>query len=54
MNEIKRSLFLYLIIIIFPFTTVYCQSKNEKEFVQFVVQPEAELGKSDCDGIGIY
>lgn len=46
MNEIKRSLFLYLIIIIFPFTTVYCQSKNEKEFVQFVVQPEAELGKS--------
>lgn len=46
MNSLKNNFFLYLIIIIFPFTSVFCQSKNEKEFVQFVVQPEVELGKS--------
>jgi hypothetical protein len=55
MNELKNTFFLYLIIIIFPFTftscqskneSASCQSKNEKEFVQFVVQPEVEIGKS--------
>ncbi|GGE65787.1 hypothetical protein EV200_106247 [Pedobacter psychrotolerans] len=46
MNELKNNCFLYLIIIIFPFASVSCQTKNEKEFVQFVVQPEAEIGKS--------
>lgn len=48
MTELKNIFFLYLIIIIFPFTSVSCQNKNEKEkeFVQFVVQPEVEIGKS--------
>ncbi|CAM3910017.1 Hypothetical lipoprotein [Flavobacterium branchiophilum] len=46
MTKIKNTFFLYLIIIIIPFTSVSCQSKNEKEFVQFVVQPEVEIGKS--------
>lgn len=46
MKKNKNALFLYLVIIIFPFTTISCQSKNEKDFIWFVVQPEVELGKS--------
>lgn len=46
MNDLKKKIFLYLTIIIFPFSTVSCQSKNDKEFVWFVVQPEVEIGKS--------
>lgn len=46
MTVIKKHFLLYVIIITFPFTVVSCQNKNEKEFVQFVVQPEVELGKS--------
>lgn len=46
MNELINNCFLYLIIIIFPFTSVSCQTKKEKDFVQFVVQPVAEIGKS--------
>ena len=52
MNKLKNTIFLYLILL--PFTFVSCQSKSnkkqkdkhKKEFVQFVVQPEVELGKS--------
>ncbi|TDG35580.1 hypothetical protein EZJ43_13240 [Pedobacter changchengzhani] len=46
MNKLKATFFIYLIIIIFPFTILSCQSKNDKDFVWFVVQPEAEIGKS--------
>ena len=48
MNIQKKTFFLYIIIVIFPFTFVSCQSKseNEREFVRFVVQPEVEIGKS--------
>lgn len=38
--------YLHFILIIFPLTNISCQSKKEKDFVWFVVQPEVELGKS--------
>ena len=46
MQNPKKKSSLYLIILLFTFSAVSCQSKAEKEFVWFVVQPEAELGKS--------
>ena len=43
--KMKRHL-VYLVILLFPFSASFCQTKQEEEFVQFVVQPEMEIGKS--------
>lgn len=46
MNPLTKTFLLPVIVILFPLISVSCQNIDEKEFVQFVVQPEAELGKS--------
>ncbi|MEO5911614.1 MAG: hypothetical protein ABIP95_12045 [Pelobium sp.] len=46
MNKIRTNLLLFFAIANFPFFTVSCQNMNEKEFVEFVIQPEVEIGKS--------
>ncbi|WP_169516018.1 hypothetical protein [Flavobacterium tegetincola] len=46
MNKIKTNLLPFLAIATFQFFTVSCQNRNQKEFVEFVIQPEVEIGKS--------
>lgn len=46
MNNIKNNILLFLAITTLPILNASCQNTNQKEFVEFVIQPEVEIGKS--------
>lgn len=46
MNSLKNNILLFLAITTFPILNASCQNRNQKELVEFVIQPEVEIGKS--------